>query len=142
MSTNFEMVGQFHKTFKTPMNSVPTLIEDPKLVALRLSLIDEERGELDDGLRNKDIVEIADALTDILYVVYGMGQLYGIPLDECFEEVHRSNMSKLDENGNPIFREDGKIMKSALYSKPDLRKIIEAKLGKELPQITENPTKA
>jgi predicted HAD superfamily Cof-like phosphohydrolase len=101
----------------------PTL-PDGDLAALRFELIAEEVGELAVALADQDIVEIADALTDILYVTYGAGHAFGIDLDKCFEEVHRSNMSKLDENGQPIYREDGKVLKGPGYSQPRLGPII------------------
>jgi predicted HAD superfamily Cof-like phosphohydrolase len=91
---------------------------------LRLDLINEEVQELTDGLGKKSMLEIADALTDILYVVYGAGHACGIDLDECFNEVHRSNMTKLGEDGRPIYREDGKVMKGPNYSEPDLTQFV------------------
>ena len=94
------------------------------LGALRIDLIEEELDELKEAIVDQDIVEIADALTDILYVVYGAGHAFGIDLDKCYAEVHRSNMTKLDEDGKPLFREDGKVMKSSSYEPPNLSKII------------------
>ena len=112
--------------------SKPTL-PDNNLAYLRLDLIQEEVDELQVALERKDIVEIADALTDILYVTYGAGHAFGIPLNECFEEVHRSNMSKLGIDGKPIYREDGKVLKGRGYTPPQLAKIIQSKLqGQEL----------
>ena len=93
---------------------------------LRLELIQEELDELSDAVADRDMIQIADALTDLLYVVYGAGHSFGIDLDECFEEVHRSNMSKLGENGRPIHREDGKVMKGPGYFEPDLEGILGA----------------
>ena len=107
--------------------SRPTL-PDNELADLRLDLIQEEVGELLTALEKKDIVEIADALTDILYVTYGAGHAVGLDLDECFEEVHQSNMSKLGIDGKPIYREDGKVLKGRGYKPPQLGRIIQSKL--------------
>ena len=93
---------------------------------LRLELISEEFSELCQAMEDRDMVQIADALTDLLYVVYGAGHSFGLDLDECFEEVHRSNMSKLGKNGRPIYREDGKVMKGPGYFEPDLERILGA----------------
>ena len=95
-----------------------------KIQDLRVSLIDEELSELKEAIENKDIKEVADALTDILYVTYGAGHAFGIDLDKCFNEVQRSNMSKLDENGKPLFNEHGKVLKGPNYFKPNLEKFI------------------
>ena len=95
-----------------------------KIQDLRVSLIEEELFELKEAIENKDIKEVADALTDILYVTYGAGHAFGIDLDKCFDEVQRSNMSKLDENGKPIFNENGKVLKGPNYFKPNLEKFI------------------
>ena len=95
-----------------------------KINALRVSLIKEELDELIDAMNKKDLVEVADALTDILYVTYGAGHAFGINLDDCFEEVQNSNMSKLDKDGKPIYNEKGKVMKGPNYFKPDLSKFI------------------
>ena len=95
-----------------------------KIQDLRISLIEEELSELKEAIKNKDIKEVADALTDILYVTYGAGHAFGIDLDKCFDEVQRSNMSKLDENGKPIFNEQGKVLKGPNYFKPNLEKFI------------------
>jgi len=95
-----------------------------KVNSLRYELIKEELGELKEALDNKDLLEVADALTDILYVTYGAGHAFGIDLDKCFEEVQQSNMSKLDEKGKPIYNDNGKIMKGPKYFKPDLSKYI------------------
>lgn len=97
---------------------------DEKIQNLRVSLIEEELSELKEALKNKDIKEVADALTDILYVTYGAGHAFGIDLDKCFDEVQKSNMSKLDENGKPIFNEQGKVLKGPHYFKPNLEKFI------------------
>lgn len=94
------------------------------VAALRVDLIDEELNELREATSRQDLVGIADALTDLLYVVYGAGHAYGINLDECFAEVHRSNMSKLDDESQPIYREDGKVLKGPNYTPPDLAEII------------------
>ena len=103
---------------------IPTT-PDFNLSALRLDLIDEEVQELRDGLANKSMLEIADALTDILYVVYGAGHAFGIDLDDCFHEVHSSNMTKLGADGRPLYREDGKVMKGPNYREPDLTKFVQ-----------------
>ncbi len=119
--TNFEKVGNFMKTFGQEVKSKPSLSTD-KINNLRLSLIKEELEELTDAMKKKDLVEIADALTDILYVTYGAGHAFGINLDECFDEVQTSNMSKLGKDGKPIYNEYGKVMKGPNYFKPNLRK--------------------
>jgi len=121
--TNFEMVREFHATFDLPDRKTPGLLETDEQ-KLRLSLIEEEVDELKTGIFNKDIVEIADALTDILYVVYGAALCYGLDIDLCFKEVHRSNMSKLGSDGNPLYREDGKVLKGPNYSSPDLGAVL------------------
>ena len=117
--TNFEKVGDFMEAFGQEVLYMPVM-PNTNLAALRLDLINEEVQELTDGLGKKSMLEIADALTDILYVVYGAGHAFGIDLDECFNEVHRSNMTKLGEDGRPMYREDGKGMKGPHYSEPDL----------------------
>lgn len=121
--TNFEKVENFMRAFGQDVKTQPELAEF-NTAELRFELITEEVEELATAIDNDDIVEIADALTDILYVVYGAGHAYGIDLDECFSEVHRSNMSKLGEDGKPIYREDGKVMKGPQYSPPDLEGVI------------------
>ena len=121
--TNFEKVGAFMKTFGQEIKKSPSFSTD-KINHLRLSLIKEELKELEDAMNKKDLVEVADALTDILYVTYGAGHAFGINLDKCFEEVQNSNMSKLDDNGKPIYNENGKVMKGPNYFKPDLSKYI------------------
>ena len=121
--TNFEKVGVFMKTFGQEVKIKPSLSTD-KINGLRLSLIKEELSELNEAINKKDLVEVADALTDILYVTYGAGHAFGINLDRCFEEVQNSNMSKLDENGEPIYNEFGKVMKGPKYFKPDLKKFL------------------
>ena len=123
-STNFELAGDFMNAFGQEVLTEPTL-PDPNLAKLRLELIREEVEELNVGIEGMDIVEIADALTDILYVVYGAGHAFGIDLDECYHEVHRSNMSKLGEDGKPIYREDGKVMKGPNYFHPNLKDILD-----------------
>ena len=117
--TNFEKVGDFMEAFGQEVLYIPTT-PDFNLSALRLDLIDEEVQELRDGLAKKSMLEIADALTDILYVVYGAGHAFGIDLDDCFHEVHSSNMTKLGADGRPLYREDGKVMKGPNYREPDL----------------------
>lgn len=121
--TPFELVGDFMEVFGQEVNCEPTL-RDRDTQDLRVDLIAEELEELEIALANKDIIEVGDALTDLLYVVYGAGHAFGIDLDECFIEVHESNMSKLDEEGHPIYREDGKVMKGPNYFSPNLRAII------------------
>ena len=121
--TNFDKVGTFMKTFGQEVKSKPSLSTD-KINKLRLDLIKEELTELTEAMDNKDLLEVADALTDILYVTYGAGHAFGINLVKCFEEVQNSNMSKLDENGKPIYNEHGKVMKGPNYFKPDLSKFV------------------
>ena len=121
--TNFDKVGIFMKTFGQDVKNKPSLSTD-KINELRLSLIKEELDELKEAMKNKDLLEVADALTDILYVTYGAGHAFGIDLDKCFDEVQNSNMSKLDVNGEPIYNEFGKVMKGPKYFKPDLTKFI------------------
>jgi predicted HAD superfamily Cof-like phosphohydrolase len=121
--TNFTEVGKFMETFGQEVQTSPKL---PKYATqmLRLSLILEEYTELEDAIAEGHMEGIADALTDILYVTYGAGHAFGIDLDKCFEEVQRSNMSKLGADGKPIYRDDGKIMKGGNYSEPDLKKVL------------------
>ena len=121
--TNFDKVGIFMKTFGQDVKNKPSLSTD-KINELRISLIKEELDELKEAMKNKDLLEVADALTDILYVTYGAGHAFGIDLDKCFDEVQNSNMSKLDNNGKPIYNEFGKVMKGPKYFKPDLTKFI------------------
>ena len=121
--TNFEKVGTFMKTFGQEVKSKHSLSTD-KINNLRLSLIKEELEELKDAIHKKDLVEVADALTDILYVTYGAGHAFGINLDRCFDEVQNSNMSKLDNDSNPIYNENGKVMKGPNYFKPNLKKFL------------------
>ena len=122
--TNFEKVGDFMEAFGQEVLYIPTM-PDFNLSALRLELIEEEVQELRDGLGKKSMLEIADALTDILYVVYGAGHAFGIDLDDCFHEVHSSNMTKLGADGRPLYREDGKVMKGPNYREPDLTKFVQ-----------------
>ena len=121
--TNFEKVGVFMKTFGQNVKQSSSFSSE-KINALRISLIKEELDELIEAMNKKDLVEVADALTDILYVTYGAGHAFGINLDDCFEEVQNSNMSKLDKDGKPIYNDKGKVMKGPNYFKPDLRKYI------------------
>ena len=123
--TNFEKVKIFMKTFGQEVKSKSSLSSD-KINGLRLSLIQEELDELNKAIQDKDIVEVADALTDILYVTYGAGHAFGIDLDQCFNEVQNSNMSKLGDDGKPIYNENGKVMKGPNYFKPDLSKYIKS----------------
>ena len=122
--SNFENVKTFMETYGQIVRTKPEL-PDKKTMQLRLDLIKEELSELEEAMKVNDLKEIADALTDILYVTYGAGYAYGIDLDKCFKEVQRANMSKLDENGKPIFNEKGKVMKGPNYSPPDLKKFVE-----------------
>ena len=121
--SNFSKVGIFMKTFGQEVKKKPSFSTD-KINKLRLDLIKEELSELTDAMKNKDLLEVADALTDILYVTYGAGHAFGIDLDKCFDEVQNSNMSKLGENGKPIYNENGKVMKGPNYFKPDLSKFV------------------
>ena len=121
--SNFEKVKKFMQTFGQEVKSKPSFPSD-KIVKLRHELIEEELSELKLAIKNKDITEIADALTDILYVTYGAGHAFGIDLDKCFDEVQNSNMSKLDENGKPIYNEIGKVMKGPNYFKPNLKRFV------------------
>ena len=121
--SNFSKVGIFMKTFGQEVKDKPSFSTD-KINKLRIDLIKEELDELTEAMKNKDLLEVADALTDILYVAYGAGHAFGIDLDKCFEEVQNSNMSKLDENGKPIYNEHGKVMKGPYYFKPNLSKFV------------------
>ncbi len=121
--TNFEKVGLFMKTFGQEVKSKPSLSND-KINTLRISLIEEELNELKEAIQNNDLKETVDALTDILYVTYGAGHAFGVDLDKCFDEVQKSNMSKIGENGKPIYNEHGKVMKGPNYFKPDLSKFV------------------
>ena len=121
--TNFEKVGLFMKTFGQEVKNNSGLSSE-KINSLRISLINEEVDELKKAILENDIVEVADALTDILYVTYGAGHSFGINLDKCFEEVQNSNMSKLGKNGKPIYNDHGKVLKGPNYFKPDLSKFI------------------
>ena len=124
MVSNFTRVMDFMNNFKQEVKYNPEF-PDEKVQKLRISLIEEELEELKEAIENKDVVGVADALTDILYVTYGAGAAFGIDLDKCFEEVHNSNMSKLDRDGRPIYREDGKILKGPDYFEPNLEKIVD-----------------
>ena len=121
--TNFNKVGIFMKTFGQEVKDKPSLSSD-KINQLRIDLIQEELNELKEAMDNKDLLEVADALTDLLYVTYGAGHAFGINLDKCFDEVQSSNMSKLDDNGKPIYNEFGKVMKGPNYFKPNLIKFM------------------
>ena len=121
--SNFEKVKKFMQTFGQDVKTKPSFPND-KIVDLRSSLIDEELSELKEAVKNQDITEVADALTDILYVTYGAGHAYGIDLDKCFDEVQNSNMSKLGDDGKPIYHESGKVMKGPNYFKPNLKKFL------------------
>ena len=121
--SNFKLVKIFMETFGQEVKNKPSFSTD-KINKLRYDLIKEELDELRVALENKDLLEVADALTDILYVAYGAGHAFGIDLDKCFKEVQNSNMSKLDENNKPIYNESGKVMKGPKYFKPDLSKFV------------------
>ena len=121
--TNFEKVGLFMKTFGQEIKIKASLSTD-KINELRISLINEELEEFKEAIKNNDLKEVVDALTDILYVTYGAGHAFGVNLDKCFDEVQQSNMSKLGEDGKPIYNDEGKVMKGPKYFKPDLNKFL------------------
>jgi len=121
--TNFGKVGYFMKTFGQEIKTKPGLSTE-KINKLRVSLINEELEEFKKAIKNNDLKEVADALTDILYVTYGAGHAFGINLDKCFDEVQQSNMSKLGDDGKPIYNDKGKVMKGPNYFKPDLTKFV------------------
>ena len=121
--SNFFKVKEFMQKFKQEVKSKPSF-PDENIIKLRINLIKEELLELEEALNEKNIEETADALTDILYVTYGAGHAFGIDLDKCFDEVQKSNMSKLDKFGNPIYNDQGKVMKGPLYFKPNFKKIL------------------
>ena len=126
-NSNFEKVAEFHDSFGLPNNSElqkNVFTEDTKLTKLRWDLIKEEVDELREAMDNHDMKETIDALTDILYVTYGAGHAFGVNLDKCFEEVQNSNMSKLDDDGKPIYNDFGKVMKGPNYYKPNLSKFV------------------
>ena len=122
--TNFERVRKFMETFDQEIKE-KAQFPNEKITSLRYDLINEELGELKEAIDNNDIKEVADALTDILYVTYGAGHAFGINLDKCFEEVQNSNMSKIGFDGKPIYNEKGKVMKGPNYFKPNLNKFVE-----------------
>jgi len=122
--SNFEDVRKFMETFGQMVKTEPQFPDD-KTMQLRFDLIQEELNELKEAMDTKNLKEVADALTDILYVTYGAGYAYGINLDKCFKEVQRANMSKLGKDGKPIYNEKGKVMKGPNYTKPDLKKFVE-----------------
>ena len=121
--SNFNKVKTFMETFGQEVKKKPSFSNE-KINKLRYDLIKEELDELNDAMKNMDLVEVADALTDILYVTYGAGHAFGIDLNKCFDEVQNSNMSKLGENGKPIYNDSGKVMKGPKYFKPDLSKFV------------------
>ena len=121
--TNFEKVGLFMTTFGQEVKTKPDLSSE-KINNLRISLINEELEEFKQAIKNNDLKEAVDALTDILYVTYGAGHAFGVNLDKCFDEVQKSNMSKLGKDGKPIYNDDGKVMKGPNYFKPDLIKFL------------------
>jgi predicted HAD superfamily Cof-like phosphohydrolase len=122
--SNFEDVKIFMETFGQRVTTKPQF-PDEKTMKLRLDLIKEELNELEVAMKERNLKEIADALTDILYVTYGAGYAYGVNLDKCFQEVQRANMSKLGDDGKPIFNENGKVMKGPNYSEPNLKPFVE-----------------
>ena len=122
--SNFQNVKKFMQTFGQEIQDMADF-PNKKIVQLRYDLIKEELDELNQAIKDKDIKEVADALTDILYVTYGAGHAFGIDLDKCFNEVQRSNMSKLGADGKPIYNENGKVMKGPNYSKPDMSKLLD-----------------
>ncbi len=121
--SNFSKVKDFMQNFGQDVLTKPKF-PDKKIVKLRLDLIKEELNELEEAINNNDLLEVADALTDILYVTYGAGHAFGIDLDGCFDEVQKSNMSKLDENGKPIYNDNGKVLKGPNYFQPNLKKFV------------------
>ena len=121
--SNFNKVKAFMNTYGQDVKEKAEFPEN-KIVQLRIDLIEEELNELKEAIKNNDLVEVADALTDILYVTYGAGHSFGVDLDKCFDEVQRSNMSKLGEDGNPIYNDSGKVMKGPKYFAPNLKKIV------------------
>ena len=121
--SNFNKVRTFMETFGQDVKTEPSFNTD-KVNKLRFDLIKEELDELKEAMKNRDLLEVADALTNILYVTYGAGHAFGVDLDKCFEEVQSSNMSKLGEDGKPIYNESGKVMKGPKYFKPDLNKFV------------------
>jgi len=122
--SNFEDVKKFMETFGQMVRTKPQF-PDEKTMQLKYNLIKEELNELEHAMKTKNLKEVADALSDILYVTYGAGYAYGIDLDKCFKEVQRANMSKLDKDGKPIYNEKGKVMKGPNYSEPNLKEFIE-----------------
>ena len=121
--SNFQSVKKFMQIFSQEVKNKAEFPNE-KIVQLRSDLIKEELDELNQAIKDKDIKEVADALTDILYVTYGAGHAFGVDLDKCFEEVQQSNMSKLGSDGKPIYSESGKVMKGSNYFKPDLKKFL------------------
>ena len=121
--TNFKSVKKFMETFGQEVNTKAGFPSD-KIVELRYKLIKEELDEFEEAIKSKNLKEVADSLTDILYVTYGAGHAFGINLDSCFEEVQKSNMSKAGKDGKPIYNKDGKVMKGPYYFEPDLEKFI------------------
>ena len=132
--TNFEKVKKFMETFGQEVRTKASFPSE-KIVELRNALIQEELSELKTAIQDKNIVEVADALTDILYVTYGAGHAFGIDLDKCFNEVQNSNMSKLDDKGKPIYNERGKVMKGPNYFKPNLKKFLWKKITSGSSQV-------
>jgi len=124
LSEAIRAVGEFHRAFNLPRASRPSPDVPSGIAQLRVDLLTEEVGEFADATANRDLVAIADALSDIVYVAYGAAVTYGIDLDATLREVHSSNMSKLDDHGQPIYREDGKVLKSASYTPPDIARVL------------------
>jgi predicted HAD superfamily Cof-like phosphohydrolase len=127
-SAAIRSVLEFHSTFGLPVNTTPTLRIDSELGKLRIDLLEEEVGEFADATKRQDLSALADALGDIVYVAYGAAITYGIDLDAVLAEIHRSNMSKLGADGRPVYRSDGKVLKSPLYSPPDIATVLDQQL--------------
>jgi predicted HAD superfamily Cof-like phosphohydrolase len=128
-----DAVAEFHTAFRLQMRLLPTADIDPSLVGLRIALLEEETGEFEIAALKGDLVGIADALADIVYVAYGTALTYGIGLDSVLQEVHRSNMSKLDADGQPLIRDDGKVLKSERYFPPDIQAVLDRQGALKLP---------
>lgn len=130
-------VLEFHSTFGLPVNTNPTLRIDSELGRLRIDLLEEEVGEFADATKRQDLTALADALGDIVYVAYGAAATYGIDLDSVLAEIHRSNMSKLGADGRPVYRNDGKVLKSPLYSPPDIATVLDQQLPLPVPNSSQ-----
>ena len=128
-----DAVAEFHAVFRLPMRQLPSTDIGPALASLRIALLEEEVGEFSIAARKGDLIGIADALADIVYVAYGAALTYGIDLDPVLREVHRSNMTKLDSDGRPLIRDDGKVLKSESYSPPDIKAVLSRQTPGQLP---------